>query len=55
LLYLLAKVTLNGSRTITNYYGGGGSLKVKKTDSQLGSRYYAYEGINPLCEYDRFS
>jgi RHS repeat-associated protein len=40
------------NRTVTNYYGGGGSLKVKKTDSQLGSRYYAYEGINPLCEYD---
>jgi RHS repeat-associated protein len=44
---LLAKVTLNCSRTITNYYGGGGAIRVKKTDSQLGSRYYG-----PLSEHD---
>ncbi|MBI5804890.1 RHS repeat-associated core domain-containing protein [candidate division TA06 bacterium] len=39
-------------RTVTNYYGMGGSTRVKKKDSQLGSRYYTYEGLNPLCEYD---
>ncbi len=49
---MLAKAVLDGGRTVTNYYGGGGTLKIKKTDSQTGSRYYAYNGIEPLCEYD---
>ena len=44
---LLTQVSLNGSRTVTNYYGGGGATRVKKTDSQLGSRYYG-----PLSEHD---
>lgn len=48
---MLAKAVID-SRTITNVYGVGGLLKIKKTDSQLGSRYYAYEGINPIVEYD---
>jgi RHS repeat-associated protein len=39
-------------RTVTNYYGNGGSVRVKKTDSETGSRYYAYNGIDPICEYD---
>ncbi len=50
-LNLLAKATI-GSRTITNTYGLGGALRIKKTDSQTGSRYYCYNGIDPLCEYD---
>jgi RHS repeat-associated protein len=40
------------AKTVTNTYGMGGATRIKKKDSQLGSRYYAYEGLNPLCEYD---
>ena len=33
-------------------YGSGGSLRIKKTDSDVSTRYYTYQGNSPLVEYD---
>lgn len=50
---LLLTANVSG-RTITNSYNATGQ-RVKKVDSQVGTCYYIYEGLNIIAELDPFS